>query len=324
MGERKLISDMMVGEKVEGVYILSEISTTKENKVLCTLKDKGGSLLGECTFPATEKDLASYLNGAVKVSFIVKPTKNGVKTCSIKGLERADRSEYKSSELFDGLSDEVIEKYKGSVIANLRHIKGELQPLVSAIFTEETFQMLSSYPATVYGFAKYRGGALAVTANVLQQVKNIGVSYVQLANGLYSDNIDWSLVLCAAALIELSVSDAYTNEEPFVKKASCIERGYGSLLQSAIDKAIQSNALEIGEETYSRLLNCLWCVVEQHAQISPTSKEGVLLQQAYSTYKRLDNFDLYRTDVANESESGYSYSTDCRQYVSNKEVERLA
>lgn len=318
----KDISDLMIGEKVEGVYILDNLSSSA-GKLTCTLKDKSGEADGQLPSDADQTFLSGLVNGAVKVSFIVKPGKNGRKAVLIKSIDKPVKSEYKNSDLFTGLSEATVEKYVSSIRQNIAHVfqkNKALGEIMKYAFSEKTFEMLKKYPGTVRSLATYEGGALALTANVLEQVKNIGVSYVRLANGIYADNIDWALCLSAAALICYAVDEAYTNEEPYTKRNSCIERGYGSLLQSKLDRLIVTNALELDEEIYSKLLNCLWCVVEQHARISPTCKEGVLLQMAYSTYSRLDSFDLYKADVVADNENGYSYSAQQKMYVSTKEV----
>lgn len=316
MSDVLYINELMIGSKVNVILALVSIKECADNTLFCELKDKTGTISGSIRDNTVFESLRAQVGAAVKITGIVKPGDNRKPMLSIKTICAADKSEYRSSDLFDGLSKEKIEEYK-ALISNLkRHIKHPgYRCLVDAALDDTTLEKLSQLPATLGYYGRYRGGALAGSAVVAEMVKQTGCTYVTHYNGLHAGNIDWSLLLTAALLNTLGVINYITPEAPFSKTPVGIERGYISVLQSMIEKTVLINNIEISDLDVSRLLNTIGCSVSKRTAVRATSKEGILLRHVLAMYAELDMFDYGLNEIQPEEGSDYVYSNQLNRYI---------
>lgn len=323
MGDVLHVNELIIGAKVNMVLALVSVKECADNTLSCEFKDVTGSIAGTVRDISLYDSLKTQIGGAVKLTAVVKPGENRKSMLSVKTICAADKSEYRSSDLFDGLSKEKIEEYK-NLISNLkRHIKHPgYRCLVDAALSDPTLEKLSQMPATLGYYGRYRGGALAGSAVVAEMVKQTGCTYVTQYNALHAGNIDWSLLLTAALLNTLGVINYITPEAPFTKTAVGIERGYISVLQSIIEKTIYSNDIEISDLDVSRLLNTIGCSVSKRTAVRATSKEGIILRHTLAMYAELDMFDFGLSELQpteDENGSGYLYNASLNRYVNGGE-----
>lgn len=311
------INELMIGDKVTTTLVLVSIRECTD-ALSCEFKDSTGIITGTVS-NMDMLSLKSQIGGAVKVTAVVKPGENRKPMLSIKNICVADKSEYRCSELFDGLSKEKIAEYMNIIHTIQRHIKHPgYKALVEAALNDVNLEKLSQMPATLGYYGRYRGGALAGAACIAEMVKQVGCTYVTHYNGLHAGNIDWSLLLTASLLNTLGVINYITPEPPFNKTPVGIERGYVSVLQSIIEKTIYSNNLDISDLDVSRLLNTIGCSVSKRTAVRATSKEGILLRHALSMYAELDMFDFGLSEMVpeeDESGTGYVYNPSLNRYV---------
>jgi len=317
MTECRKINELLFGDNLTLIVRLKSIKECPDGTYACVLSDKSGEIDGciRCNFDVNE--IKSQINGAVKVSAVVRSGAERKKVLSIKEISIPEKSEYKNSDLYDGLSEEKISEYI-SLIRNLqRHIKhpGYLK-LVMCALTDATLEKLSQMPATVNYHGKYKGGALASTAVVTEMIKNVGCTYVTHYNGLHQGNINWSLVLTASLLQAIGVIDYITPEPPFVKTPSGMERGYMSVLQSTIDRIVFKNNIEIEDLDLAKLLNVLGCAMTAKTAVKATSKEGILLRHMVALYGELDSLDYGIAEETDEHRDRYFYSQPLHRYIS--------
>jgi len=312
------IGELIIGEKVGLIAILKSMSECQNGTYACVLSDKTGTIDATVGAGIDVSSVRNQVNGAVKVSAIVKPGQNRKPTLNIKTISIADKSEYKSSDLFDGLSEEKIAEYTSLIKSLQRHIKHPgYAKLVACALNDITLQKLSQMPASLGFYGTYKGGALAGAALIAEMVKQVGCTYVTHYNGMHQGNIDWSLLLTAALLNTFGVIKYITPESPFQKTPIGMERGYLSVLQSMIEQVIYQNQIELDELAIAKLCNVIGCAMSKRTAVRATSKEGILLRHTVSMYGELDMFDYGSSELTEEEygENGYFYSKTLNRYV---------
>lgn len=303
-----MVEKLVIGEKIEGkVVILKSLKNQS-----CEITDKSGVVVNGHIIPPTDEGLVGK---AVTITAVVKPGQNRQPFLNIKKIALAEKSEYKPSELFDGLSKEVIDNYKKTITSAITAIKNpQLKALVEKCLTEENLQMMQIRPATLSKHGVYSGGALAATAIVTMFTRDIGVRYVTNANGLVEQKVDWSLLLSGALLHCLGSIEYYTDEEPFEKTEKGVYLGYHSCLQTMLLKA--SEDIEIADETLYKLFNIIQSACGKG--VRATSKEGIILRHCINMYSEMDAFD-YGVAEKNvpyeEGERSYYYDQSMNRFI---------
>lgn len=323
---------MAIGEQVTGVYCLNKkVLKGREKKggviYRLTLSDRFGEIDAEVSEGkiSSEKDLLALRDKAVKVTGVVLAGKDTKPVLSINpnGICTAEKSDYKESDVFKGISDEYRKYYKGIILDFINKIPDEsIKALVSAVLTKERLDRLGELPASLYYSGRYIGGALAVTAGVAKMAASAAGAYNMLQPNLYKTELNWS-VLMGAALLRLSaLPEALTNEMPFQKTLKAAQRGYMSILQDLLGDTIREKNIAIDEELYSGLYNTIYTSSRQGG-LNPTSTEGIVLLSEVISYERLDKraFALDREGV--DEDRGYSYLDRVGYVVEGEEkVER--
>jgi hypothetical protein len=229
----------------------------------------------------------------------------------IKSLSLADKGTFKVSDVFDGLSEDKVSQYKKDIKEAVSYIKdASFASLVNAILTEDTINLLSVWPASIAYHGRYRGGALATAASVTKMMLHSSNIYLKEGNGIYSPaNFDWSLLLTASLIHTVGCID-YITEQPWKKTTAGLERGYMSILQSRIEKAIRISNVEISDDALSKLLNVLGCAVSMKTSVKATCPEGVAFRKTLELYEELDMMAAGAAD--HEVEDGETYFWDYR------------
>ena len=290
MGDRKKISSMVIGDAVKGdAYLLKSLTHQPDGSYSVLLSDKTGDLSGVIPAERWENTYKALVGGAVSVHAVIHVGTDNAPLVKVKSLGRAGEGTYKPSDLFDGLSEEQIKAYKGSISKLWEKIpSAEIKDLVRVTLTKETLKAMSLLPASLDKHGRYMGGALAATAGVASIATSSMVSYVKAENGLYHLPIEWSILVGAALLHMAAIPEYYTLEQPFRKTEIGVQRGYLSLLQSKLESVVREKNLSISEGQMSKLLNTLESGRIKRSGVSPTSPEGHVLRSAIFFYSNLD------------------------------------
>lgn len=302
-----MIRELNIGSKVEGqVFALQKTS----------IADKSGTM--DFFF---NEDLSRMVGRAVLITGVVKPGKDRRPVMFIKSISLAKRGTYNPADIFVCLSPEKVQEYKKGLLDNLKYIKVEgYRKLVGFCLNDLNLEKLSRLPASIGSYGRYRGGALASCANVTKMAIDMGSTYVLMSNEMYSRNIDWSVLLCAAMLSSYGMISYCTDEEPFEKTPIGVERGYTSLLISELEKANWQNNF-LTDEQMARLVNVICTAagrISQKSGICPTSKEGLILSNAIVAYRDLDMFDFEASRV--EEDKPYAFSKATNRYIGGQAV----
>lgn len=320
MKRKMFINELVIGEKITDlIVILVYLKQPPEGGFFCVLRDKTGEIdaVGNGILPENLLDAA---NVAVKITAICIPGENRKPILRLKSICLADRSEYQSSDLVQGLSKEKIGEYISLIHKRQKNVRHDgYSRLLTCCLDDATLQQLANMPATLGFYGRYPGGALAGAACIAEMVTQAGCTYVTQHNGLYPVNINWSLLLTAALLNTYGVLGYLTPEAPYKKTAIGVDRGYTSILQSKLEHIIYVNQLPLLEAEVSRLLNVICCAVSQRTSIKATSKEGILLRHMLALYAELDMLDCCIAEQASdENDDEYFYSQFLRRYIAQR------
>ena len=296
------------------------IGMIAERQVFCLQRYSISDKSGEMPY-AYDGDIKPFIGKAVCISGVVKPGKDRKPVMSIRDIKLAERGTYEPSDIFVALSPEKVDEYKKTIINDMKYIKSEgYKKLVGYCLNDLTLARLATLPATIGSYGHYRGGALASCVNVTEMVIKIGSVYVLSSNEMYSQNIDWSVLLTAAMLSTYGMIAYCTETEPFKKTPVGVERGYTSLLISELEKINWQNNF-LTDDEMARLVNVISVAagrVTQRPGICPTSKEGLILSNAIVAYKDLDLFDFESSKVSEEEP--YSFSKATNKYIGGSAV----
>ena len=314
------ISKIVIGDKVsDGVYCLKSIDKASDNYNV-VLKDKTGELLCELARERFNDNLTALVGGAVKTTFVVKNGMNTEPLGVIKSIEKAEEGTYKSSDLFDSLSEEKIVFYKNTIKECISYIQREdLKTLVAKIIDEQMLSQLSKMPATLAYHGVYGGGALAATATITRMVMQTPFQYLKMQNGLYHPVLDWDVLIASSLLMYCGIPDYYTNTQPFRKTPIGVERGYLSVLQRKVELSNDS----VDEMTLARILNILSSSAPFKSGVKATSSEGTILRKCSEMYEELDKLDAGREGYEAEGDETYFYDAKLRRNIMLPEREAV-
>lgn len=311
------IKDIVIGEKLENAYFVLKSLHLKDGEYIATFADKTGETEGRIREELVTDDIKSSVKGAVKITAIAKPGKELAPLLQVKKIAYAKPGEYKSSELFDGLSEEKISEYKEIIRMCQSYVHHDgYKKLLAIVLTEENLNKLSVMPATLNYYGIYKGGALAGAALISRMVLDTGTDYVKYCNGLHQQNIDWSLLLTASLLNTFGVLQYLTPEAPFRKTQTGVDRGYPSVLQSMLERIVISNGIPLREEELSKLINVITCSVASRTGVKATTKEGILLRHTLALYAELDMLDYGISEYEPETEGEtYFFNSKLHRYT---------
>lgn len=312
-----MLKDIVIAEKVSDMCVCLKRLSEKDGVYHAVFSDVTTSVDGLIRSDLVTDEIKSCVGGAVKLSAVVKPGAGREPIFNVKQIKKANQSEYKSSDLFDGLSEEKIAEYISIIKQSMNQVKHEgFRRLLEVSLTDETLEKLSHMPATLAYYGRYKGGALAGAAVITKMVKDCGIDYVMHFNALHQGNVNWSLLLTASLLNTLGVLNYITPEVPFSKTAVGIERGYCSVLQSMLEKLVYQHNVPVSDVDLSRLLNVINCAVAQKTSVKATSKEGILLRHVLAMYAELDMLDFGINEHEKETEEEtHFYNAALRRYT---------
>lgn len=310
------VKDIVIGEKIEHVYFVLKSLHLKNGVYMVTLSDKTGEAEGMIREDLVTDEIKTSVGGAVKITAIAKPGNELRPLLQIKEISKANPGDYKSSELFDGLSEEKISEYKEIIRMCQSYVHHEgLKQLLAVTLTEENLNKLASMPATLNYYGLYKGGALAGAALISRMVLDSGIDYVKYFNGLHQRNIDWSLLLTASLLNTYGVLQYLTPEAPFIKTQIGVDRGYPSILQSMLERTVITHNIPLKDEELSRLINIITCSVASRTGVKATTKEGILLRHTLALYAELDMLDYGVSEYEQEEGETYFFNEKLRRYT---------
>ena len=317
------ISDITVGQRfIDSIYVLSSLFKESE-QVRISLKDKSGEL--ECYMPLSRYD-SSYegmVGGAVKVNGIVEIGKNQQMLGKIRSLAIADEGSFNVQDLFDGLSEEKKAEYIAGIRKYIDTIpEPSCKLLCSTILSDEVLEKMACYPASLAYHGRYRGGALTATYVVTKMVCQSASIYFRTNHGMYDTKINWSVLITASLLMYAANIDAFI-DNPWRKSQVSIDRGYMSLLQSRIERAVMENDIPISEERLARILNVLGSSVALKTAVKATCIEGIVLRHSLMMYEEMDMFDAeVSKHEAGEGEM-YFFDPRLRRNIATERIEEL-
>lgn len=286
---RTKISEVIIGNKINDVYRLLDIKQSGD-QVFMQITDASDieGLPAVISIGRFEKNMMSWKDSAVYFEGVVLPGPNMKPTIKVINMRLAKKSEYIVRDIFNGISEAAKKDYIMQ-IKNIIKATPNIgcRQLLEAILTEEILEKLSVYPASLNFHGRYRGGALAATAMVTRLVVSTGNELYKHKNGLYNIKIDWSILATASLLHAVGVLD-YIQLQPLQKTVSGLQRGYLSILQSTIEKAVYKNNVAISDDTLSAILNALAAAVPMKSEVKATSEEGTILRHSLLLYEEVD------------------------------------
>ncbi len=314
----KKVSLYAIGDAVaDGIFVLKKLYKSGNGGYNAVLSDRESELPATLSEERYEKFMDDLIGSAVQVNGVVLNGTDMTPYVKIKSLMKADGSQYKPSDLFQGLDEQTTRKYTDSIKKIITQIPAaECRALCESILTEEKLSMLSMMPASVGYHGRYAGGALATTATVTNMVVQAGTQYTKLNHGLYGKaNINWSVLATASLLHAVSVGEYYEREQPYNRTEIGLNRGYFSLLQKEIEDAVREKKIPLDDLTLARILNVLACAVSMKTSVKSTSPEGILFRHLLMAYEDLDM--LAEDRASHEEQEGESmfFSARSRRYV---------
>lgn len=311
------VKNIVIGEKVENAYVILKTLHLKNGVYVATFADKSGNVEGLIREDLVTEEVKSSIKGAVCITAVSKPGNELSVLLQVKQIRKAEPGEYKSSELFDGLSEEKISEYKEIIRMCQSHVFHDgMAQLLKVTLTEENLDKLASMPATLNFYGIYKGGALAGSALISRMVLDCGIDYVKFFNGLHQRNIDWSLLLTSSLLNTFGVLKYLTPEAPFRKTQMGVDRGYPSILQSMLERIVYENNIPLSEEELSKIINVITCSVSSKTGVKATTKEGILLRHTLALYAELDMLDYGVSEYEpKDDEETYFFNSKLRRYT---------
>lgn len=286
---KKFVKDLVVGESVNDVYILSELSEDKNGDYSITLSDKTGTINGLLPKSCFSRGMDTLVGAPVTFCGIVT---NMGKSPYLKCRSLAIATCYKMSELVSGLSPAKKEEYIAIIRSIQEYIKNpHYKSLVDVCLTDEVLEKLATLPATLASYGRYAGGALASCAVISDMAVYIGKIYWKLGNGIYSRDFQWSLLLTAALLHTYGNIRYITADVPFKKTDVGNSMGLLAILQQSLQEICVSKQLTITDEEFADLINTLHASIYGTSSIKAVNKEGVMLRHIISLYNECDVFD---------------------------------
>jgi len=302
---KKFVKDLVVGESVSDVFILTALSEDKNGDYSITLSDRTGTINGLLPKNCFSRGMETFVDAPVMFCGIVT---NMGKSPYLKCRSLAIATSYKMSELMGGLSSAKKEEYIAIIRSIQEYIKNpHYKSLVDACLTDEVLNSLAALPATLASYGRYAGGALASCAIVADMAVYVGKIYGKLGNGIYTRDFQWSLLLTAALLHTFGNIKYIANGVPFRKTDVGNSMGLLAILQHSLQEICVSKGLEITNEEFADLINTLHASIYYTSSIKAVNKEGVMLRHIISLYNECDVFDC---EVANAdfSESKTAWS----------------
>lgn len=287
--KEKFINKIVVGESVNDCFILKSISPDKNGDYAIVLADKTGEVSGLLPKSCFSNGMESLKGCAVDIVGIVT---NQGKNPFVKCRSISAATNYKLSELLNGLPDEKIQEYKTIIRAVQGCIRNpHYKMLVDHCLTDEVLEKLAKFPASLNSYGKYAGGALASCAIVSDMAVHMGQIYVQLGNGIYSKDFQWSLLLTAALLHTYGNLKFIVPDAPFKKTDIGNSMGLLAVMQLSIQEMCNAKQIPLSEAEFADLINTLNASILATSNIKAVNKEGIMLRHIISLYNECDVFD---------------------------------
>lgn len=313
------IEKITIGQKLEDeVFVLKSLVKLKEGGYRAVLSDKTGEINASISDERFDASYSDFVGGAVHVNALVVNGEDAGLEAKIKSLCLAKKGEFKPSELFDSISEEKIAVYINVIKDAIGRIPdASCKALCHAVLTDEVLAGLAKYPASIGYHARFRGGALAATAEVTALALQTGIMHQKAQNGLYEPTIEWSILLSGALLHLVAVLD-YFEDQPWHRTAAGVDRGYMSLLQSRIERTIANAEFQVDDALFARLLNVLQ-VAQPKALVKATTPAGVILRHCQQMYFELDMLDSASAD--HTGSDAQFFETRTKRFINQTRVE---
>ncbi len=308
MKKRTPTSMIVIGDRIEDVYCLKSIHRSKDGYQII-LSDREGEVEAKLSDVRYDDSIKELVGGPV---FITGPVIDGL-NCKpvvvIKEVRKAQSSEYKVSDIFNGLTDDEVAKYKTCIRDMQKKITDtECSALVDACLSDKVLELLAQKPATVGYHGTYRGGALAACAVVTKMVYANIAYYQTLAPGMFDARINLSALLSASLLHTYGTLTFISHEEPWQKTVAGINRGYMGVLQSLIERTVAKQGVKISEDKLSIILNILGCACSMKTSVKATGPEGSIFRMILMAYEELDA--IFASTADRKPEEGEDYYFD--------------
>ncbi len=313
----RYIKDIAIGDKLtDCIFVLKKLVKTTKGDYSAVLADKTDTIPAVMAAERFERSMPDMVGGAVCLNGVVLNGTDMAPYVKIKSMTKAKAGSFKTSDLFQGLSEKRIAEYKGAIRDTISHIPNEACKLLcEKALSDEVLDTLSRMPASIGFHGRYSGGALATAATVSKMAIQAGVQYQNWNNGLYGTALNWSVLVTASLLHTLAVKEYFAHEQPWNKTEIGMNRGYFSLLQSDIEAVIHENSIQLDERLLSCILNVLGCAVSMKTSVKATCPEGILFRHTLMAYEDLDMLaEETANHEAEDGEEGF-YSSRSKRYV---------
>jgi len=311
----KFVNTIVIGEEIlEQAFCVKKAGPVKDGRAELILSDKTGEI--KASIPLQEADrLSDYVNKIIKVSGVILNEKR-TPYIKVKSVVLAQPCDYRSIDIFNGLTHEKMEYYISDIIELKEHVNhAGYRRLLDAALTDEVLKKLGASPATHDYYGIYVGGALAATDAVTRMVVSSMASYVGRGNGVTTKPPEWDVLITASLLHTYGLIKYYDSEDAFKKSPIGIATDYYSSLQSSIEEIIWKNNIRITEQEIANLLNILNVAVSGKTGTKAVSKNGTILRGILSLYAKCDAIDWELANCGTEENKVFYYSAKFRQYL---------
>ncbi len=317
------LSEIVIGQKLtDVVYVLKALSKDSE-RVNLILSDKTGELISYMPLSRYDAGYEKMTGGAVKVNGIVEVGKDHQPLGKIRSLALADAGDFNVQDLFEGISEEKTAEIISTIGNLIKRIPDVgCRKLCQCLLTEDTLRQMASYPASLAYHGRYRGGALVSTCAVTQMAIRNALEYTHLKHDMYEQHINWSILVTSSLLMNVAIMD-YLIDNPWRKSQIAIDRGYMSLLQSRIERAVIRDDVQISDEALARIFNVLGSSVALKTAVKATCIEGVILRYTLLMYEEMDMLDAEMDRHETKEGEAYFYNRRLSRNIATNNIEEV-
>lgn len=310
--------------EIEETFLLKKISLEKTQNNIpyasLLLEDKTGSLCGIIWDENIREEYFDLENKIVTLcGELCTNTKNNKYELVCWKMEPT--SSYQYDDYVKGLDENQSKRYTQSLRKQIHLVKHKAYRELLEVFFQKNLHNYTELPANLSSFGVYNGGLLVQTVSVTSMAIQLMRShklYAYQPNHEFHFNED--LLITAALLMGAGMCHLYTPfpEAVVVGEYSLISKDLLSI--QTVEECMTEISNYISAEEKYLLFHTIQAAYQRDKHATMT-REAILLQTAFQTYTKLDEFESIMEE--NLDKTGIIYIPDKRQriYMRKNEVE---